>query len=156
MAGKAGTEGAKTVVVNKKARFNYAIEESFEAGLVLTGSEIKSIREGRANIAESYIRPVEGELFLVQAHITEYSHSHDPKYDPLRKRKLLMHKREIEKLSARVEAQGFTLVPLSIYLKRGKAKLQVALAKGKAAPDKRRVTRERELDREASRAMKRK
>jgi SsrA-binding protein len=147
--------GKKIMVVNRKARFDYHIVEVFEAGLVLTGQEIKSIRDGGASLAESYIRPKRSELFLVGCHIQQYSHSSLKEYDPVRERKLLMHRSEIEKLSHKVESKGFTLVPLSLYLKDGYAKLELALAKGKAAPDKRDSTKEREANRDMARAMKR-
>lgn len=154
MAEKTQSGSVKAIAVNKKARFQYHIEESFEAGIVLTGSEIKSIRAGTINLAESYIRPEKGELWLLQANIKQYSHDTDREYDPSRKRKLLMHKREIERLAGRVEAKGYTLVPLRLYLKKGRAKLELALAKGKHAPDKRKTIRDRELKIEAERAMK--
>jgi SsrA-binding protein len=146
--------GKKIMVVNRKARFDYHIVEVFEAGLVLTGQEIKSIRAGGASLAESYIRPKHSELFLVGCHIQLYSHSGLREYDPVRDRKLLMHRSEIDKLRGKVESKGFTLVPLSLYLKDGYAKLEVALAKGKAAPDKRDATKEREAQRDMARAIK--
>ena len=145
----------EVIALNKKARFDYHIVECFEAGMVLTGNEIKSIRAGLINLKESYIRPQGGELHLIGAHITEYEHSSDNKYNPVRPRKLLMHKHEILKLSSRVEAKGLTLVPLRIYLKKNLAKLEIALAKGKDAPDKRRDEFDKERKREAERAMKR-
>ena len=145
----------EVVALNKKARFDFHIVECFEAGLVLTGNEIKSIRAGAINLKESYIRPQGGELHLIGAHITEYEHSSDSKYNPVRPRKLLMHKHEILKLASRVEAKGFTIVPLRVYLKRNLAKLELALAKGKDAPDKRRSEIDKEKRREAERAMKR-
>ena len=119
------------VAVNKKARFDYHVEESFEAGIVLSGNEIKSIRNGEINLKESYVRPVRGELFLCGAHIREYQFSSATEYDPVRPRKLLMHKIEIHRLTGRVEAKGFTLVPLKVYLKKGRAKLEIALARGR-------------------------
>jgi SsrA-binding protein len=147
--------GLKVVAVNKKARFNYHIVEKFEAGIVLTGNEIKSVRAGMINLRESYVRPQDGELFLIGAHIKEYKHSSAREYNPTRTRKLLMHKREIQKLRSKVEAKGHTIVPLRIYLKLGRAKLEIALAKGKDAPDKRKSIMDREKKREAERAMKR-
>lgn len=145
----------KIVAKNKKARFNYEILEKFEAGLVLSGNEIKSIRLGKINLSESYVNPKKGELWLENAYINEYSHSSEKFYNPTRSRKLLMHRQEINKLTGRVEKKGLTIVTLSIYLKKGKAKLEVALARGKNAPDKRKTSKERELKREAERAMKR-
>ncbi len=151
---KQEASGMKVIADNRKARFSYHLEERFEAGLVLLGAEIKSIRAGNVNLADSYISPYQGELFLVNAHISKYAFSDDAKYDPTRRRKLLMHKREIERLTGRIEQKGYTLVPTKIYLKKGRAKLEIALAKGKAAPDKRETKKKRELDREAERAMK--
>lgn len=147
--------GRKVIALNRKARHNYHIVEKFEAGLVLTGGEIKSVRAGEVTLSESYVSPSNGELWLVNAHIKQYRFDPSRDYDPARKRKLLMHKHEIEKLIGRVEQKGFTIVPLQIHLKRGYAKVEIGLAKGKAAPDKRVATKERELDREAQRAMKR-
>lgn len=150
----AESEGVKVITVNRKARFNYHIDETYEAGIVLTGPEMKSVREGAISLAESYIVPDKGELFLLNAHIKPYKFNTSKSYDPVRKRKLLMHKYEIDRLRGRVEAKGFTLVPTRVYLKRGRAKIEVALAKGKAAPDKRQTIKEREGKREAERAMK--
>lgn len=147
-------KGKKIIHLNKKARFNYEILEKFEAGIVLTGAEIKSIRQGKISLGEAYIRPFNGELFLINAHIAEYSHSAQTKYDPQRQRKLLMHKQEINKLQGRVEQKGLTIVPVQVYLKNGRAKIEIALARGKDAPDKRRTIQERELKREAQRALK--
>lgn len=144
----------KIIADNKKAFFNYELLEHFEAGIVLKGAEIKALREGKISLQESYIRVINGELFLLQAHINEYSHSNDKEYDPVRNRKLLMHKKEINKLSVKVEAKGLTLVPVKAYFKNGFVKLDVALARGKNAPDKRNVVKEREQKIEVSRAMK--
>ena len=146
--------GSKVIAVNRKARFDYHVIETFEAGLVLTGAEMKSIRGGGISLAESYIQPIRGELFLLNAHIPPYAHSGLKEYDPLRKRKLLMHLEEIDKLRGRVEQKGLTLVPLSLYLKRGYAKLELALVKGKAGPDKRQSIKERDSKRELARVMK--
>lgn len=145
----------KIISQNKKARFEYHIIETFEAGLVLTGAEIKSIRANGITLTESYIRPERGEIFLLNAHIKPYSYSAERDIDPLRKRKLLLNKREIDKLRGRVEQKGLTIVPLSLYLKHGIAKLEIGLAKGKAAPDKRQTIKERESKREVDRALKR-
>ncbi|MGI6680137.1 MAG: SsrA-binding protein SmpB [Bdellovibrionota bacterium] len=149
------TKGAiKVVAENRKASFNYELLERFEAGLVLRGAEIKALREGKISLQESYIRVIDGELYLLQAHISEYSHSNDKTYDPVRKRKLLMHKKEILKLGAKVETKGLTLVPVKVYLKNGFAKLDIALARGKKSLDKREAIKEREQKIEASRALK--
>jgi SsrA-binding protein len=144
----------RVLAVNRKARFEYEILETTEAGLVLTGAEIKSIRAGNLNLAESYIRPKDGELFLIGAHISPYSHSGLKDYDPVRPRKLLLKKNEILRLKAKVEQKGLTIVALDVHLSRGYAKLLIALAKGKSAPDKRRTTQEREQKREVARALK--
>ena len=143
--------GMKVVSDNRKARFDYHLIEFFEVGVVLTGAEIKSIRQNGISIAESYVRAISGELFLLNAHIKPYSFSTDPSYDPIRERKLLMKKREIERLAGRVSQQGLTLVPVKLYFKRGIAKLEIALAKGKAAPDKRQDIKRREGEREIER-----
>lgn len=151
---QAAESGVKVLIVNKKARFNYHLLETFEAGIVLTGNEIKAVRAGQINLSEAYIRPDAGELFLIGAHITEYSHSSEKSYNPTRTRKLLMHKKEIMKLQGRVNEKGLTVVPVKIYLKRGRAKLEIALAKGKDAPDKRQTIKEREHKKQAERAIK--
>jgi SsrA-binding protein len=148
------TDTVKIIALNKKARFNYTLVEAFEAGIVLTGAEIKSIRQGGVSINESYISPYNGELYLVNSHIKPYAFNADSKYDPVRRRKLLMHKREITQLISNVEAKGFTLVPTKIYLKKGRAKIELALAKGKDHADKRESTKQREANREAERAIK--
>lgn len=146
--------GIKVIAVNRKARFQYHIVEDFEAGIVLTGAEIKSVRQGNVNLSDSYVSVRRGELWLLNAHIGKYAFHTDLEYDPTRARKLLMHRREIERLRGQIEQKGFTAVPLQLYLKRGYAKLQIALAKGKDAPDKRQAVRDRETKREAQRAMK--
>ena len=147
--------GKLVIANNKRARFDYEIIENFEAGLVLTGSEIKSIRLGGISINEAYVRPKNDELWLLGCHIKEYAFSQDSGYDPIKPRKLLMHKREINKLRGRVEQKGLTIVPLQVYLKRGRAKLEIGLARGKNAPDKRHSLMDRERKRDAERAMKR-
>ena len=149
-------DSVKVMCQNRKARFNYHILETFEAGLVLTGAEIKSLRKGDISISESYVGPSGGELFLIGAHIKPYSFASAQDYDPLRKRKLLMKRNEIDKLRARVEEAGLTIVPLQVHLKRGFAKLQIALAKGKQQGDKRDTIKERDSKREIARAMSRK
>lgn len=145
--------GIKILIQNRKARFNYHILESFEAGIVLQGWEIKSIRAGQANINEGYIRPQNGELFLIGCHVSPYKFTKDKAVDPLRVRKLLLHKAEIEKLSGRVREKGLTIIPLKLYLKAGRAKLEIGLAQGKDAPDKREKAKEREGQREIERAF---
>lgn len=147
--------GEKTITKNRKARFQYHIEDTFEAGLVLLGTEVKAIREGRANISEGYCQFEAGELFLVDSHISQYSNTGYASHEPDRKRKLLMHKRELRRLEQKVVERGYTLVPLRLYFKEGKAKLLIGLAKGKRMADKRETQKKREAQREIDRAMKR-
>lgn len=146
-------QGGKVITVNRKARFDYHILDTYEAGLVLSGAEIKSIRAGEITLNEGYVRSQSGELFLLNAYVKPYAHSADKEYDPRRPRKLLLHKREIEKLIRETETKGVTIVPLQLYLKGGRAKLEIAVAKGKAAPDKRQSIKQREADRDVARAM---
>jgi SsrA-binding protein len=146
-------DGQKIITENRKARFDYHILESFEAGLVLTGAEIKSIRTGEITVNEAYVRPQGSELFLLNAYIKPYAHSGDKEYDPRRPRKLLLHRKEIAKLTRELETKGTTIVPLRIYLKGGRAKIEIALGKGKAAPDKRQDIKKREADREVAREI---
>jgi SsrA-binding protein len=150
------SEPVKVIAANRKARFDYHISDTFEAGLVLTGAEIKSIRAGEITVNEAYVRPQGGELFLLNAYIKPYTHSGDKEYDPRRPRKLLMHRREIEKLIRELETKGTTIVPLQVHLKNGRAKLEIALGKGKAAPDKRQDIKKREASREVARELARK
>lgn len=147
--------GVKVIAYNRKARHNYHILETIEAGLSLTGEEIKSIRAGEVTIAESYVRNINGELFLINAHINKYSQSGNLEYDPTRQRKLLVQRRQIDKLIHQLESKGLTIVPLDIHLKNGRAKLEIALAKGKSAPDKRASIKEREGKREVARELRR-
>ena len=147
------SEGIKIITENRKARFNYHILDTYEAGLVLTGAEIKSIRTSEVTINEAYVRPDGGQLYLLNAYFKPYSHSGDKEYDPRRPRKLLMHKREIAKLIRELETKGTTIVPLNIHLKNGRAKLEIALGKGKSAPDKRQDIKKRESAREIAREM---
>ena len=149
------SEGSKVITLNRKARFDYHILDTFEAGLVLSGAEIKSIRLGEITINEAYVRPQGGELFLLNAYIKPYAQSSDREYDPLRPRKLLMHKREIQKLIRELETKGVTIVPLDLHLTKGRAKLEIALGKGKAAPDKRDTIKKREADRDMAREISR-
>jgi SsrA-binding protein len=147
--------GIKIITENRKARFEYEIIEKFEAGIILTGSEIKSIRQDGASIAESYVRPDNDTVYLLGAHIKPYAFSSEKDYNPTRARKLLLHRHQIEKLRGRVEEKGLTIVPLKLYFKGGYAKLEIALARGKAAPDKRHTIKAREGEREIARVMKR-
>ena len=143
----------RTIAVNRKARFNYEILESVEAGLVLEGTEIKSIRQGRANLGDAYARPEDGELWLVNAHIAEYSHGNTNNHDPMRPRKLLLHKDEVRRLSREVSEKGLTIVPLKLYFKGHIAKVELGLARGRRQYDKRRVIIERYREREAREAV---
>jgi len=145
----------KIVATNRKAYHNYLIQESFEAGLVLTGTEIKSIRDGKVNINDAYVRPEGGELWLVNAYIARYEPGSYMSHDPTRRRRLLMHRKEVNLLTGRVQEKGLTLVPLKVYLKDSLAKLEVAVARGKKLYDKREKVAERDSDREIQRAVKR-
>ena len=146
----------KSICINKEATHLYFIEERFEAGLVLRGTEVKSLREGRANLKESYAKVSGDEIFLVNCHISPYSHGNQLNHDPLRSRKLLLHRREIRKLIGKVSEKGFTLVPISMYFSDGKAKLELGLGKGKKLHDKRESLKERVANREMERAFKNK
>lgn len=143
----------KSIAINRRARFDYHIEETFEAGVVLTGGEVKSLREGRANLKDSYGRIDKGEAFLLNAHISDYKPASYFNGEPTRTRKLLMHKKEIMRLMGKVQEQGLTLIPLRLYFKNGRAKVELALARGKKLYDKRETTREREVKRDIARAM---
>lgn len=143
----------RTVAVNRQARFNYEILESLEAGMALTGTEIKSIRAGRVDLREAYARPQNGELWLLNAHIAQYDAGSIYNHDPRRPRKLLLHREEIRKLSDEVGQKGLTLVALRLYIKNHHAKLELGLARGKRQYDKRRAIRDRELDMAARQAM---
>lgn len=147
-------QGIKLIAQNKKARHDYAIEDKYEAGLVLTGTEVKSLREGRASLAEAFISiDRRGEIWLENANIPEYFNGTWNNHAPKRKRKLLLHAREILKLARQSEAKGYTIIPLSLYFKDGRAKVEIALARGKREYDKRQALREEQDKREALRAM---
>lgn len=144
----------KTVAENRRARFDYAIEDKFEAGLMLQGTEVKALRAGEATIADSYAEVRGGEVWLVNANIPEFSHGNRFNHEPKRPRKLLLHEREIAKLTGAVERKGMTLVPLSIYFNgRGRAKVELALAKGRQAQDKRDYIKDRDWQRDKARIM---
>ena len=143
--------GLKIISNNRKARFNYFFKEFFEAGIVLTGSEVKSLRDGKVNISESYAFDVSGEIFLVNSHIPAYKESSYNNHDPKRNRKLLLNKREINKLIGRINREGFTLIPTKMYFKKGKAKVEIAVAKGKKQYDKREVKKKMDWNRERAR-----
>lgn len=144
----------KAIAENRKARYDFAIEDTFEAGLMLTGTEVKALRVGKANIAESYASYEDGELWLINSHIPEYLQANRNNHEPRRRRKLLMSKREIAKLAMAVNRDGMTIVPLKLYFnERGRAKLQIALAKGKKVHDKRQTEKNRDWNREKSRLL---
>ena len=145
----------KTVATNRKAYHNYHLQESIEAGIALTGTEIKSIRAGRVSLGDAYVRPEGGELWLVNAHIARYEAGSYMSHEPTRPRKLLLHRKEIDNLSSQVLEKGFTLVPLKLYIRDSIAKVEVALAKGKKLYDKRESIARREVAREIDRAIKR-
>ncbi|WFL76732.1 SsrA-binding protein SmpB [Altererythrobacter arenosus] len=147
----------KTVAENRRARFDYAIDEKFEAGLALQGTEVKALRAGEASIAESYAEIRDGQIWLINANIPEYSHGNRLNHEPRRPRKLLLNAREIDKLFGAVERKGMTLIPLSIYFnKTGRAKVELALAKGKQAHDKRQSIKDRDWKRDKARLMREK
>lgn len=141
----------KVVSTNKKARFEYFILETFEAGLVLKGTEIKSVRNGQISLQEAYVRTNGSEIWLVGAHVAPYEHASAYQHDPKRERKLLMHKKEIRKIWDDVRIKGMTIVPIRVYLKAGKAKLEIGLAKGKKQYDKRESIKQKDIEREISR-----
>ena len=139
---------------NRKARHDYFIDETFEAGIVLKGSEIKSCRQGKVNLKDSYAKIKKGELFLTNSHISPYSFANQLNHDPLRDRKLLLHKREIKRLIGKINERGMTLIPLCMYLKNGRAKVELGLARGKKLYDKRESIRNKTERRELERAFK--
>ncbi len=148
-------EGEKIIATNRKAHFNYELLEKFEAGIVLQGTEVKSLREAKVNLTDAYAMEHHGEMYLFNCSIQGYSHAGPFNHAPLRMRKLLLHRKEIEKLTAKIQEKGLTLIPTRLYFKKGKAKLELALAKGKKVYDKRETIKRRETDREVSQAMKR-
>ena len=143
--------GLKIICLNRKARFNYFFEDIYEAGVVLKGSEIKSIRQGKVNIADSYGIEKDGEIYLINSHIPQYKESSYTNHNPTDERKLLFNKREINKLIGKVNTEGFTLIPTRMYFKKGKAKIEIAVAKGKKLFDKRQTKKTRDWNREKSR-----
>ena len=145
----------KIIAVNRKARFNYFIGDEYEAGLVLKGTEVKSLRLGKANLKDAYARVQNGEVFIHQMHIAPYPFAYYENHDPVRVRKLLLHKREIKKLYAKVNEKGHSLIPLKLYFKDGKAKVTIALAKGKRKYDKREAIKRRDEQRDLDRERKR-
>lgn len=153
MADKSGS-GEKVIATNKKAYFDYFILEKLEAGISLLGTEVKAIREGRINLKDSYAMVRAGETYLLNCHISPYSHGNRANHDPVRSRKLLLHLREIRKLIGKTQEKGLTVVPLRVYLKRGRVKVELGVARGKKLIDKRETERRKEADREAKAAMK--
>jgi SsrA-binding protein len=144
----------KLIAENRKARFDFFIEDQYEAGMVLVGTEVKSVRLGRVNLKDSYAKIVNGEVFVYQMHIGAYPFSYYDNHEPLRIRKLLLHSTEIRKLTAKLNEQGFTLIPLRVYIKDGKIKMTLGLARGKRKYDKRDTIRKRDQDRELRRVRK--
>jgi SsrA-binding protein len=144
----------QTIAVNRRARHEYSIDQTIEAGIVLTGTEIKSIRAGRVNLAEAYARVERGEAWLIGAHIAPYEQGNRYNHEPTRTRKLLLHRDEIAELVGRTQAKGQTLAPLRLYLHKGMAKLELGLARGKKTHDKRRTIAERDMRREIERESK--
>jgi SsrA-binding protein len=145
--------GQRAVATNRRARHDYDIEETFEAGLVLTGSEVKSLRGGRASLAEAYGRVTDGEVWVDNLHIPPYGHSSDRQYDPRRPRKLLLRRGEIERLIGKTQERGLTLIPLRLYFTRGLAKLEIGLGRGRRRYEKRQAKLEQEHQREIERAF---
>jgi len=143
--------GLKIISLNRKASFNYFFREFYEAGIVLNGSEVKSLRQGKVNISESYAHDHRGEIYLINSHIPAYKESSYNNHNPIRNRKLLLNKKEINKLLGRINREGYTLIPTKLYFKKGKAKIEIAVSKGKKQFDKRQTKRRRDWDRERSR-----
>ena len=147
------TKGDRTIVTNRRARYNYDITETVEAGLVLMGTEIKAIREGRVNLSDSYAKPENGELWLVNAHISQYSAGSRNNHEPTRPRKLLLHKKQMVHLIRQVAERGLTLVPLRLYIRRHVAKVGLGVGKGRKLHDKRRILVEKYREQEAQEAI---
>jgi SsrA-binding protein len=145
----------KVVAMNRKASHDYFLEDRFEAGIALVGTEIKSVRNGQVQIREAYVQPQGSEMYLLNAHIAPYDPAAQQNHDPLRPRKLLLHKKEIAKLADKVKLKGYAIVPLRMYLAKGRAKLEIALGKGKKQYDKRQAIAERDSQREMDRALSR-
>ncbi len=148
---KKASSGLKIISINRKASFNFFFEKLYEAGIVLKGSEIKSIRSGKVNIAESYAIEKDGEIILVNSHIPTYKEASYSNHNPREDRKLLLNKTEINKLIGKINKEGFTLIPTKIYFKKGKAKIEIAVAKGKKQYDKRQTKKNRDWDRDKAR-----
>lgn len=153
MASKDTEEQTELIVRNKRARLDYEILDTWEAGLVLTGTEVKALRDGRANLTDAFGIVNDGEVFLLNLHIGAYGHGNVYNHEPTRTRKLLLHKREIRRMIGAVERQGLTLVPLDLYFKHGRVKTRIALARGKQQHDKREDLKKKDADREIARAL---
>ena len=149
----AAGDGTKLITQNRKARHNYLIEDTFEAGLALVGTEVKSCRNGKANLTDAYATVQDDEIWLMQCHINPYSHGNRANHDPLRPRKLLLHRNEIERMKVAVTQDGRTLVPLRLYFKHGLAKAEIAIARGKKTYDKRQDIAKRDAERSMQREM---
>ena len=148
---KKTSTGLKIICLNRKASYNYFFEDLIEAGIVLKGSEIKSVRDGKVNIADSYAVEKNGEIILINSHIAQYKQASRTNHKPMDERKLLLNKREINKLIGKMQREGFTIVPTKMYFKKGKAKVEVAVAKGKKQYDKRATKKDRDWNRDKSR-----
>lgn len=142
------------IIQNRKARYDYEILDTYEAGIELQGTEVKSLRQGNANLKDGHARPENGELFLYNLHIDEYTQANQFNHNPVRKRRLLLHKHEINRLGSRVAERGVTLIPLKLYFKRGKVKIQLAMARGKRAYDRRKAISRRDTQREMEKTLK--
>jgi SsrA-binding protein len=153
MARSGSTERVKVIAGNRRARRNYTVVETLEAGLALQGSEVKALREGRMDLKDSYGTVRDGEVFLVGAYIGPYEFARDGGHEPERERKLLLHRREIDRIGGQIAEKGLTLVPLQVYFKDGRAKVELGLAKGKTSYDKRETLKERDHEREMDRAV---
>lgn len=151
MAGSGGSERTKTIASNRRARRNYTVVDTFEAGIALLGSEVKSMREGRIDLKDSYGDVRNGELWLVGAYVAPYEFARDGGHGPERERKLLMHRREIDRIAGQVAEKGLTLVPLQVYFKNGKVKVELGLAKGRSTVDKRQALRDKDHEKEMRR-----
>ena len=143
--------GLKIICLNRKASFNYFFEDIYEAGIILKGSEIKSVRNGKVNIADSYVIERDGELFLINSHISSYKQANLLNHNPIDERKLLLNKKEINKLIGKMQREGFTLIPTKMYFKKGKAKIEIAVAKGKKQYDKRQAIKRKDWNRDKAR-----
>ncbi|MBK6687658.1 MAG: SsrA-binding protein SmpB [Deltaproteobacteria bacterium] len=146
-------DGRRSVAKNRKAFFEYSVLEKFEAGIMLQGTEVKSLRDGKLNLGDAFATVDRGEAFLHNAHIGEYTNGSYSNHEPLRRRKLLLHRHELDKLEGKVEQKGLTLVPLEVYFLRGKAKVELGLCRGKQAHDKRHAIRDRDVGREVARSL---